>query len=139
MEESWKVRLQTGRFEGEPHEVLLYYSSSFLPKPIAHVVNQNLSPPSTESTGVVFLDVRVVNLRNPTAQHLDLSVGQAEIYRNRKWAAVTPRWRRNNWAPRTVDSHPPQTPNKEQPIKHDSVRCGNSAIGHRYPRWDVRN
>jgi hypothetical protein len=39
--ESWKVKLQTGRFKGEPHEGLLYYSSPFLPKLIAHVVNQN--------------------------------------------------------------------------------------------------
>ncbi|KAG2001412.1 hypothetical protein GB937_010201 [Aspergillus fischeri] len=79
-----RVKLPTGRFEGEPHGELLYYSSPFLPKPIAHVVNQNFSHASTESTCVVILDVRVVNLRNPTAHHLDLSVGQAEAYHKRK-------------------------------------------------------
>jgi hypothetical protein len=45
--ESWKVKLQTGRFEGEPQEVLLYHSSPFLPKPTAHLVSQTFSHAST--------------------------------------------------------------------------------------------
>jgi hypothetical protein len=131
--ESWKVKLQTGGFESEPHDVLLYYSSPVLPKRTAPCPQPNFRNASTENTYVVFLDVRVIDLRNPTAQHLDLSVGQAEVYHKRKWAAVTPRRQRNNWAPRTRDSQPSQTPNIEQPMKHDSERCGNSAIGHWLP------
>lgn len=41
---SWKVKLQTGRFEGEPHKVLLYYSSPFLPKPTAPCPQPKFQP-----------------------------------------------------------------------------------------------
>jgi hypothetical protein len=128
----WKVKLQTGRYGSEPQEVILYHSP-FLPKPTTQVVNQPFSHASIESAWVVFLHVRVVDLRNRTAQHLNPSVGQAEVYHKRKLAAVTPRWRRNNWAPRTRETQPPQTTNKEKPMEHDSVRCGNFAIGCRIP------
>jgi hypothetical protein len=126
------VKLQTGRYESEPQEVILY-PSLFLPKPTTQVVNQPFSHASIESAWVVFLHVRVVNLRNRKAQDLDPSVGQAEVYHKRKLAAVTPRWRRNNWVPRTRETQPPQTTNKEKPTEHDSVRCGNFAIGCRIP------
>lgn len=93
--ELWKVRLKTGRDESEPQEVILY-PSPFLPKPTTQVVNQPFSHGSIESARVVILHVIVVNLRNRTAQHLDPSLGQAEVYHKRKSAAVTRRWRRNN-------------------------------------------
>ncbi|KAH3208218.1 hypothetical protein KXV77_000839, partial [Aspergillus fumigatus] len=48
-------------------------------------------------------------------------------------AALTLRRRRNNSAPRTRNTQPPQKPNKEKPMEHDSVRCGNFAIGHWIP------